>query len=472
MMTNQLIQKQKSLPPSDARTIALEILRKIQGRRMLADDVLDLWFNKVPLDSRDQALVFELVYGVMRHQGTLDWYLRRVMHYQLGKLPLPVVLALRLGTYQIFYLNKIPQSAAVNESVNLVKKLLGEKWTGLVNAVLRNLLRHPPPPFPDLTDEPIDALSIRYSCPAWLVKRWVTQFGIEGAEHACRHTIQIPPMTLRTNVLRCSRDELMKKLSKDGLLATPTAISPVGVIIDKCGSLTQLRPLQEGWCYVEDEAAQLVPLILYPQPGHRVLDACSAPGGKTTHIAMLMKNEGEIVSLDKQTRRLKRVRENCQRLGISIVQPCTFDLLKEELSHKEFQYFGMLPETYDRILVDAPCSGLGVLRRHPEAKWSRQPEHLPKHQEFQLGLLHKVSRLLRPGGVLVYSACSVEPEESSHVISRFCRDHPGFSHETATPWLPPLGRSLVNQDGNLMTMAPPYEMDGFFAARLQKKRKE
>lgn len=471
--TNSEAVRTTSSSEGNARSLSLKALQVIEQGNTFADDVLDRLLLKTSFTTQDRALTFELVYGVLRHQETLDWRLNLVADRPVHRLPTPVLMALRLGAYQMLYLDKIPLSAAVNESVKLVKAVGTRDWTGFVNAVLRELARQPAPAWPDLHDDPITALSIRYSCQRWMIERWIARFGVGDAEIACRQTLRIPPLTLRANVLRCSMDELEMRFRQEARQAKRTEVSPVGLTLEKRGPVTDLLPFQEGWCYIEDEAAQLVPLLLDPKPGQRVLDVCAAPGGKTTHVAALMNNHGDIVALDQSPSRLRLLEENCRRLGVSIVNAFAIDVAHSltdgrPASSRNGPLATSLSQGFDRVLVDAPCSGLGVLRRHPEAKWNKRLEQLTQHQAVQTQILNSVCRLLRPGGVLVYSACSTEPEETDDVIAGFCRQHPEFHHEAVTPWLPPAGRPLTNQDGDLMTMFTPYDMDGFFAARLRK----
>ena len=337
--------------------------------------------------------------------------------------------------------------------------------SGVVNGILRNLNRTEVE-WPDMDRDPVNGLSVTYSCPNWLTRRWLDRWGLEATDAMCRHTLTIPPLTLRTNTLRCSREQLEARLGEEGYTVSRTAVSPQGLILEKCGSLQALPMLQEGWCYVEDEAAQLVSLLLDVTPGQRVLDACAAPGGKCSHLAALMQNQGEIVATDPEPRRLKRLESNLQTLGITCVQTAA---ISEEISFASPAFHDTWGRTgFDRILVDAPCSGLGVLRRHPEAKWQKTASQLDRHAERQSGILEQVAPYLRPGGVLVYSACSTEPEETTQVVSRFYQDHPEFCHESSAGWLPPHAHSLTNPDGDFLTSGFHYNMDGFFAARLRR----
>jgi 16S rRNA (cytosine967-C5)-methyltransferase len=447
-----------------ARAVALDVLLSVERHHVPADDALDR--ARAPsqaegLDARDRALTVELVYGVLRHQSTLDWRLDHVATKSMAKLPARVRAALWLGAYQLLHLDRIPPSAAVNESVALIKAGSPGHWPGFVNAVLRALIREPAPPWPDPAVDPVRALSVRHACPAWLTERWIARFGVQDAEALCHATTVVPPLTIRVNTLRITRDELAARLAESGHAVRPTRVSPVGLILDKCGPVTELPPFRDGAFYVEDEAAQLIAPILDPRPGELVLDACAAPGGKTTHLAALMHNTGEIIAVDSSAARLRLVEDNCRRLGIAIVRPIRADAtvsLPRNLRERLF----------DRILVDAPCSGLGVLRRHPEGKWRKEAETLQQHQRIQISLLEQTQRLLRPGGVLVYSTCSSEPEENEQVIDQFCSARTEFRRESVAPWLPRQGSSLVTGQGDLSTMGNHDSMDMFFAARLRK----
>ena len=447
---------------SPARVVALETLLAVESRDVFADDALEAAGRRAGLDARDRALALELVYGVLRHQGTLDWRLDHVATKPMAKLPARVRATLRLGAYQLLHLDKIPASAAVHESVSLAKaRGASGHWPGFVNAVLRALTRTSAHPWPDRAADPVRALSVQYACPAWLTERWLARFGISGAGALCRATTVVPPLTIRVNTLKTTREAVASRLTELGYAVRPTRISPVGLVLDKCGSVAELPLFRDGAFYVEDEAAQLVAPIVDPQPGELVLDACAAPGGKTTHLAALMQNHGEIIAADKNAARLRLLEDNCRRLGVEIVRTVRADAaagLPKELCERPF----------DRILVDAPCSGLGVLRRHPEGKWRKAAEVLARHQTIQRRVLDQAHLLLRPGGILVYSTCSSEPEENEQVIDHFCKEHKEFRRESVAPWLPQPGLSFVTSRGELSTIRNDDSLDMFFAARLRK----
>ena len=451
---------------TSARVLAFRILQDIERTGAPADETTNCMVAAAHVQPRDRGLTVELVYGVLRHRSTLDWRLDLVSDRPMERLPLPIRTALRVGAYQLFYLDRIPASAAVNESVSMAKTVRGRDWSGVVNAILRTLQRNQAPPWPDPATDPAHAYAVRYACPRWLVERWIARFGPVDAERWCQATVTIPPLTLRVNTLRTTREALQAQFHAAGVESQPTGISPVGLIVEKQGAITDLPLFHEGAFYVEDEAAQLVPRLLDAQPGERILDACAAPGGKATHLATIMQNRGEILALDQSAARLQLLTDNCRRLGISIITPLQLDAAR--LDGPASSRASVLSKPFDRILVDAPCSGLGVLRRHPEAKWHKQEEFLKQQQARQLAVLAHVSDLLRPGGIIVYSTCSTEMEENEQVIERFCSDHQNFSREAVMPWLPAPGRGLVNVHGDLSTMLASHFMDGFFAARLRK----
>jgi len=462
-----------------ARMIALSLLMESVKSEEGVDILLDRALAQCSFDSRERALTVELAYGVLRRLATIDWRLEPVLDKPLPRLPLAVQMVLRLGTYQLLFLDRIPQSAAVNESVNLARAIagtLGRDWSGFVNAVLRALLRHPPQPWPSMDPDAAHAFAVRYSVPSWLSRRWVERLGVGSAEMACEGVSVAPPLTLRVNQLITTREAFLEKLAQVGIAAKPTSVSPFGIVLEEGGSVPSLPGFREGAFYVEDEAAQLIPPLLDPQPGDIVLDTCAAPGGKSTHLADLMHNKGTIYAVDRKGDRLDLLRSNCRRLGVQIVVPIVGDIRQplewvpmiETAGSPSVKKARVGEPCIDRILVDAPCSGLGVLRRHPEAKWRKGEQALPRHQALQCQILESVAPCLRLGGVLVYSTCSTEPEENEDVIERFCRVHAEFKREPVVPWLPPAAQKFVTEQGALSTVGNRFSMDGFYAARLRK----
>lgn len=480
-----------------ARSAALSVLETIERDGCTLDDAMHRVRASMPQalsDPRDRALFMELVHGVLRHRLRLDWRLDQVANRPMDRLPRLVAAILRLGAYQLLQLTKIPPSAAVNEAVTLARRRApAPHWAGFVNAVLRALLRAPAPLLPEIEQDPVEALSICYSCPPWLVERWCEQWGVEQAEQLCRQTCEAPPLTLRVNQLRISREALRDRWAAAGITAVPTAISPSGLHVQHGGSPANLPGYDEGLFYVEDEAAHLIPLIVAPQPGERVLDACAAPGGKALHVEELMLVAGSssavasgmskgqtsaaLVAVDRNESRLRVLRENIQRLGATLVTPTLFDWVTGAQSDA---MPAALRTPFDRVLLDAPCSATGILRRHPEGKWQKQAGDLAEHARVQQMLLDRTSRLLRPGGVIVYSTCSTEPEETTQIIDGFCASHSEWVRESVADSLPSAAHPWVTDRGELCTAGPArrvsdampmpvYPLDGFFAARLRRR---
>jgi 16S rRNA (cytosine967-C5)-methyltransferase len=425
------------------------------------------------LDGRDRALAVEIAYGVLRRLGTIDWRLQPLLQKPLVRLPVVVQMLLRMGAYQLLFLDRVPPSAAVSESVNLAKmqgRSLKRDWSGFVNAVLRALIREPSPPWPSIEDGAAQALAVRYSMPEWLSRRWLDRWGIARAQTACEQVSVIPPLTLRVNRLQVGREEFLARLHEAGLKAKATRVSPSGVILEDGMPIPLLPGFAEGQFYVEDEAAQLIPPLLDPQPGDLVLDACAAPGGKATHLAELMRDTGKIYAVDRSPSRLRLLYANRRRLGHGNIVPLVADVpdpsFVKAISHAIGCRQGLA--RFDRILVDAPCSGLGVLRRHPEAKWRKSSEQFERHRALQMQILESAALCLRPGGVLVYSTCSTEAEENEGVIDQFLQFHAEFRRESVTPWLAKGATEFVTHRGDLSTTGNRDSMDAFYAARLKR----
>jgi 16S rRNA (cytosine967-C5)-methyltransferase len=449
------------------QSVALRAILACDRAGLDLDEALGRMGGQSRLSPRDHAYAVELAKGTIRHQLTLDWRLQPILERPLHRYPHLIQTLLRIGAYQVLHMDRVNRAAAVNETVEASKKFSGtlsRDWSGFVNGVLRNLLRQPEPSWPDPARDPVEALAIRHSCPNWIASRWLARYGYDRADELCRRSAEIPGVTIRVNRLKIDREDLRQLLQAAGVQIEPTSVSPVGLKLGRCGPLTSLPGFKEGYFYIEDEAAQLIPPLLAPEPGERILDLCAAPGGKCTHLAELMHDHGEVVAVDRQQARLAKLKENVARLGLSSIHPLCADArgdLVTRLKRKGTTLF-------DRILVDAPCSGLGVLRRHPEGKWRKQASDLARHQRLQIELLSASRELLRPGGWLVYSTCSTEPEENEEVVERFCRAHPEFQRETVAPCLPPKGLSFLTSRGEFSTVGNHEGMDVFFAARLKK----
>ena len=449
----------------DVRRIAVEILNRLEKYNQKLDAIMhEIFIGAHMWSRRDRALLNALVYGVLRWRGRLDYIINHYSKTRLSKIDLNVLNILRLGLFQILYLSKVPNSAAVNTSVELAKSSAAPWVIGYVNAVLRNAVRgHRNVSFPDLEYNPTAALAAKKSFPEWLIGRWLKRFDRDQTMALCDAINTIPAITLRTNTLLTTRDKLKDTLEREAQKIERTDWTPDGVFLHSPQKpIAKLKAFKEGWFQVQDEAAQLVTLFLDPQPGETILDACAGLGGKTGHIAQAMKNQGMVIALDKNEEKLIELQSQMQRLGISIVTTNRYDL-NTNLDDKKFKMF-------DRILLDAPCSGLGVLRRNPDIKWKALEKNLPRHKENQLKFLNRLSHLVKPSGVLVYAVCSYEPEENEEIIKDFLNFHPAFVLDNRPGGLSKKAGALIDQQGYLKTFPYPHNMDGFFAACLRRIR--
>ena len=448
------------MPLEKCRELAVEILLKVEKKNAYADILLDHSLKKGSLSSRDRALLTQLVYGALRWRGRIDWHLSQFLHRSLSGTNAYIRNLLRLTLYQLLFLDKVPDYAAVNEGVELAKRHGGARAGGLVNGVVRRILREKDKlPDPDPKDDAILYLSVRWSHPDWLVKKWLGYFGREETESLLKANNQESPLTLRANRLKGDRESLREKLRARGFNAAPTRWSPQGIQLKSAGAADQLPGFQEGFFQVQGEASQLIGYLVDPQPGERVLDACAAPGGKTTHLAELMGDNGELIVTDISVKGLEKLKHNVQRLSLTSVRPFAVDVSRG--------LTGALALPYDRILVDAPCSGLGTLRSHPEAKWQKDEWDIRRLSKLQKKIVRRLSSYLKPGGILVYATCTLTREENEGVVEDFLDHERGFVLDNARDTLPREAKHMVS--GKYFLALPhKHNTDGFFAARMRK----
>ncbi|MGI6555500.1 MAG: 16S rRNA (cytosine(967)-C(5))-methyltransferase RsmB [Bacillota bacterium] len=442
----------------NARQVALEMVSSILDKGAYAN--LEAYGDPKlsRLSDVDKRFALEITYGTTKHWNTLDWVLGKFLSRPLEKVDPLVRNVLRTGAYQLLYMDKVPASAACDESVKIIKRLRHQGVAGFVNGVLRSISRKYDSiqdiPFPDIEQKPADYISLRYSYPRWMVQRWLDNFGLEGTIAICRYGNKPPRLSVRVNTLKTTVEDFTSLLDRKGISWSPGEICPESVVIYDYGKLEKDRDLHPLYL-TQGESSMLVSHVLEPAPGQKVLDACSAPGSKTTHIAQLMGDEGKITAADVHEHRLNLVKNNCSRLGIGSVETLLCDA--REISEKT-------AEKYDCVLVDAPCSGTGVLNRRADARWRRKPEDILSMSLLQKEILEKVLDLVKPGGRLVYSTCSLEPEENEEVVDYILRKHPDFTGEPFGGCFPSLG---FNKDAYAVQVAPhTHETDGFFITRL------
>jgi 16S rRNA (cytosine967-C5)-methyltransferase len=376
------------------------------------------------------------------------------------KIELGTLNILRLGLYQILFLSRTPSAAAVNESVELAKRIRGKGGAGFVNAVLRSAIRQKDEiRHPDIVEDPALHISVAQSHPLWLVQRWIKEMGVEETLKICKFNNQISSLTLRTNTVKINQKDLIEKLRGVELRPFPTTFSEEGIVLQDPPPTSELPFLKEGLYIIQDEASQLVTSILDPKPGERILDACAAPGGKTTHMAQKMENWGEIYALDLSKGKLDLIEEMCQRLGIKIVRTIKANAVQPLPIPK-----GMM---FDRILADVPCSGFGTLRRNPDLKWRRGEKDIKRLSGLQFSILSNLSVYVKEGGVLIYSTCTVFHEENEDGVEKFLEEHPEFKLDRMDKVLPEKCHPFI-RNRYFKTFPPEDEMDGFFVARLIK----
>lgn len=453
---------------SPARTAAYAALTDLSTNDATLGDALARVRARVA-DERDRALVNEIVTGTLRHRLALDYQLSLRTARRFAKLDAAVLTILRLSAFQLLHLTRVPPSAIVNDAVGLVRTTGTSSASGLVNAVLRRLARERDaltwPERPATTASPaerarlVEHLSTVYSHPAWLVERWLDRYGEAATESWLAFDNSPASLTLAANAARISRDELATVLAADGVSTTPTRVALRGLQVTDGRALTS-RAFHDGLCLVQDEASQLVADVVPVRPGDRILDACASPGGKTVALAASAGLDGVVVATDVRPRRIRTLHDTLQRCQVQ----------NARIVHIDVE--GPLPfaeGTFHRVLVDAPCSGLGTLRRDPDIRWRRGPDDFAGFADAQLRIVERVAPLVAPGGHLVYSTCSSEPEENEAIVRRFLGASSGFT--IRPPGMSRFGAEagvLVTGDGFLRTLPFRDGLEAFFAAVLQR----
>ncbi len=436
---------------TNARQTAFKALKLIDRQHLFTDVALDQQLRQGELSGVDRRLVTELVYGCVRRQRSLDFIIDQLAKKPAQKQPPDLRLILHLGLYQLRYLEQIPDSAAVNTTVQLAKDQGLQGLASFVNGLLRQYLRTGV----EFPQEPVvDSLGIAESFPDWIVELWLGNYGETATAELCHWFNQAPSLDLRINPLKTSIEEVITAFAGVDITAVPIPHLPQGLRIKgSTGSITQLPGFTDGWWTIQDASAQLVSHFLDPQPGQVVIDACAAPGGKTTHIAELMDDRGEIWGCDRP-KRLAQLQQNCNRLQLKSIQIQPGD------SRDIPEFVGMA----DRVLVDAPCSGLGTLHRHPDIRWRQNLDRITKLNQTQQEILASAATWLRPGGELVYATCTLNPLENQLVIKDFLVQHPQWQIVAPSPGS--IAYPFADDAGWIEILPHQQDMDGFFMVKL------
>lgn len=443
---------------SNVRESALHILDSIEKNQSYSNLLLNNIIKKNHIDRKDVGLLTELTYGTLQRRMTLDYYLEPFLH-KTRKLEPWVKQLLRLTLYQMVYLDKIPDRAAIFEAVEIAKRKGHKGIAGMVNGVLRSIQREGLPSL-EAIDNPVERLSIETSHPLWLVERWVNQLGFDKAKEMCEVNLTAPLQTARVNRTKASREAVMKMLLDEGFEVEESPIIPEAIKALK-GNLANSNAFKEGYITIQDESSMLVAYALGIEKDETILDACAAPGGKSTHIAEKLHLSGKVISLDLHDHKVKLIASNAKRLGLSNIETKALD------SRKVHEHFA--ENSFDRILLDAPCSGLGVMRRKPDMKYTKKEEDIENLHRIQLDLLNSVTPLLKKGGIIVYSTCTVDEGENEQVIKTFLEDHDEFEGDNTFKERLPQAIQPLCRDYSLQILPQDFGSDGFYIAVLRKK---
>lgn len=447
-----------------ARDTALQVLTAVEQEGAYSNLLLNGALQKSGLSLADAGLATELVYGTISRQNTIDYFLEQFVAKGMAKLQPWVRNLLRLSFYQLYYLDRIPPHAAVNEAVNIAKKRGHQGISGMVNGVLRNVLRKKEELQIPKGLSPTVRIALEHSHPEWLVAKWIEQFGEDVAEEICKANNEPPSVSVRANTSQISRDKLIQSMKEQGIEAIPSFVSEDGIIVMSGGNMALTSWYKQGLLSIQDESSMLVGESVDPQAGMSVLDCCAAPGGKSCHIAEKLAGSGSVIANDVHPHKAKLIEDQARRLGLNNVRTLSGDALKLGEQYP--------PESFDRILLDAPCSGLGVIRRKPDLKWTKSPHDIREISAIQSELLDAVCGLLKPGGLLVYSTCTIEKSENVEMVEQFLERHPEFVAASEVPdsWKE-LSEASTREPIGLQILPQDYHSDGFYIARLVKRTK-
>jgi len=443
------------------RNAALKVVFEVLENGAYTNIAINNLLKETNFSPLERSFITEIVYGTVKNKGTLEWI--RDSFVNLKKIDPWINYIILTGIYQLIYLDKVPVSAACNESVNLAKKYGNPGSVKFVNGVLRNIARNLDNiSYPDIQDDPVLHISVVYSHPKWLIERWVKEYGVEETIALCKHNNSKSPNTIRVNTLKIQVDELMALFVDKGIDVKKTLYAPEGLEIANFGQIDKMDAFNQGLFVMQDEASMLVARCLNPLPNTTIIDGCAAPGSKTTHLAQLTYDESTILAFDIHDHKLKLIEQNASKLGIKSIQ----------IENQEAQKIGELFEKrVDYLLLDAPCSGLGVLRRRADLRWRKDQQQIKELSKLQLEIIEGAAKCLKPGGVMVYSTCTMTHEENLDVVKEFLKNNEDFSFDSLVPYIPQeliADTYLHNtaEAGYIQILPQRHNMDGFFIARI------
>jgi 16S rRNA (cytosine967-C5)-methyltransferase len=441
-----------------ARFVAVSTLYDMEVKKSYSNIKLNEYFIKYDLNSLDRSFATEILYGTIRWKLKIDYLIQKNISTRIDEMSLWVLVCLRTAIYQIFIMDKVPEFAAVNEAVKLVK-INEEKAAAFVNGILRNILRNKEE-FDNIgIKNKTKRLSIQYSHPEWFIRKFQALFGERFVIDLMNINNTPPELTARVNTLKISRAVLITELEKEGFSIQEGNLDE-SIILDGYSMIEKSKEFNSGYFIFQDESSMLVSKVLDPKPGDIVIDLCSAPGGKTTHLAGLMNNEGKILAFDIHKHKLELIRENAEKLGINIIK--TFEGDATVFNESLYEYG-------DKVLIDAPCSGLGLIRKKPEIRWNITEGNILELKKLQIDILDNASKYLKKGGILVYSTCTISEEENEEIILEFLANNPNFKLEAINNYLPDKYKSDNGNKGFTKLFPNIHDCDGFFISRLRKE---
>ena len=444
------------------RNLALKTLKNVEGAPGQAERRLESLFSQNPrLNDRDRAFAVHLVQGVLRWRIRLDWILKQFVRFPFKKIDPPVLNILRLALFQILFLDRVPESAAVNEAVKQSRKMGKKHVVKFVNGILRQICREKDRlPYPLFDSDPSRYASVYYSYPMWLVQKWTRELGQDMALQVMKAGNEIPVLTIRTNALRTTRQALLNRLGEEGVEGRAVDFAPEGIELTHFkGAVSRLDAYKAGLFQVQGEAAQICAHLLSPGGVDVVADVCAGLGGKSTHLAELMGDRGRVLALDTSLARLRGLKQNTKRLGIGSVFPVAADVTAPLF---------FLRDPVRKIMVDGPCSGLGVISKHPDTKLTKKEDDIKRLAMIQKSILSRSCQALCRDGEMLYVTCTISKEENEAVVESFLRENKGMALQDLRRRIPPWGRDLVDENGFLKTFPHLHGMEGFFAALFRK----